>query len=100
MTIAFKKISSTNRDVTQVQENVDAVFKQLRLNPLADALIIPNVVFSGTTPKIINHMLDRQPVGWFIIDRTDDALIHRTAWSPKTLTLVSTATTTVSIMVF
>ena len=76
------------------------------LNPvLSNAIIqgelISNISLTANTPKTINHGLNRMMQGWFVIDNTASSNIWRTSsLNTKTITLESSATTTISLWVF
>jgi hypothetical protein len=74
------------------------------LNPLLATPLLSGSLVSATLlaskPQAINHLLSRQPQGWFLVDNTANAVIWRTAWGNTTLTLEATANTTISIWVF
>jgi hypothetical protein len=69
-------------------------------NPLNDVSILQNVnLINGTT--VINHLLGRTQQGWFLVDVQGPATIYRaTPFNNLTLSLTSSAATTVSIGVF
>ena len=95
----FRKIVTANTDLQRVQTNVDDVFKQLRNAPILDGVLVENVII-GTTATSVSHTLQRQPRGFIIVDINADARVRRSAWTPTTLSLISTATVTLSLWVF
>ena len=69
--------------------------------PFLSGNSIANITLTASTPLAINHLLQRLPQGWFITDNTADAVIWRTKpFNSATLTLESSANTTISIWVF
>jgi hypothetical protein len=69
--------------------------------PFLDGLQIDDIILAATTPKAINHLLQRKLQGWFLMDNQANAVIWRTAaFNDLTLTLESNANTTISIWVF
>lgn len=76
-----------------------------QLNP-----ILANLLFGGTLLKEIsliagsstfNHYLNKQMLGWFIVDKTAAATINRSApLNSQTLTLTSNLACTISLWVF
>lgn len=76
------------------------------LNPLLALPILQGNMISGvhliaTTPLAINHLLGRNPLGWFLTDNTASCNVWRTvAFNKYTITLESSATTTISFWVF
>jgi hypothetical protein len=51
-------------------------------------------------PTAINHKLQREPSGWFLMDIQGNAVVWRTAWDTSTITLQSTALVTIGLWVF
>jgi hypothetical protein len=69
--------------------------------PILNGNMISNVSLTATTPKVVNHLLQRMPQGWFLVDNTADAVIWRTQpFTDTTITLEASANTTASIWVF
>lgn len=70
-------------------------------NPLLQGQLLSNISLAATTPKVINHGLARQMLGWFLIDNTANAVVWRTApLNSQTITLESSAITTIAMWVF
>ena len=62
---------------------------------------INNVPLTANTPLAINHLLQRMPQGWFLTDNSANATIWRSApLNSSTITLESSANTTISFWVF
>lgn len=62
---------------------------------------INSIVLTATTPKAINHLLQRMPQGWFVVDKNASAVIWRSSpWTTTTLTLESSANVTINIWVY
>lgn len=75
------------------------------LNPLLairflQGRAVPSInLITGVT--IVNHGLQRMPIGWYITDINGSALVYRSsAFTASTLTLTSSATVNVSLWVF
>jgi hypothetical protein len=72
----------------------------LRL-PILAGNQINSIALTATTPKAVNHLLQRMPQGWFLVDINANAVIWRpAAWNDATITLESSANVTVSIYVY
>jgi hypothetical protein len=72
----------------------------LKAVPLNGGTLLTKIVLIATTPKAIAHGLGRVPTGWTLTDNIANAVIWRTAWTAQTITLESTANTTISVWVF
>ena len=69
--------------------------------PILNGNKIDNINLTATTPKTINHLLQRMQQGWILIDNTASANVWRTrAFNESTITLEASANTTVSLWVF
>ena len=69
--------------------------------PILNGNQISNVSLTANVPKVINHLLQRMPQGWFLTDNTADTAIWRAAnFNNLTITLESSADTTISFWVF
>lgn len=76
------------------------------LNPLlALSLVngqqIDGIILSAGVPFAVYHSLGQKPSGWFVVDTNAATTVFRTQpFSPKTLTLQSSANATISIWVY
>lgn len=69
--------------------------------PILNGNQIDSVTLVANVPQAINHLLGRMPQGWFLTDNTANAVIWRTqAFNQFSVTLESSATTTVSFWIF
>ena len=93
-------------DLTETfQRFVKDFVKPLEDNPLIDGRHITGIVVPTAGNIVVNHLLDRTPVGWILTDITEDQKrdrIYRTAWTNKTITIATGAAsdTTIDIWVF
>ncbi len=69
--------------------------------PILNGNLLTNISLVASTPLAINHLLQRMPQGWILTDNTADTAVWRTrAFSQYTLTLESSADTTISLWIF
>lgn len=68
--------------------------------PILNGNQIDDIILVATTPLAINHLLQREPQGWFLVDNVANAVVWRTAQNKNTITLESNVTTTISIWVY
>lgn len=68
--------------------------------PLLNGAQINTIVLTATTPKAITHLLGHIPNGFIVVDNMASSIIWRTAWTQQTITLESSANTTISIWVY
>lgn len=97
--IFFRKVKTTDRELTQVQDNVSNSFGPLLKLPIVDGVLLTGIhLVTGSNQ--FAHTLDRQPRGWCISDVTGAATVYRTDWSDKTIKLTSSADVTIGLWVF
>ena len=69
--------------------------------PILSGNQIDDISLTANTAKVINHLLQRLPQGWFIVDINANTAIWRTSsWTTTTITLESSADAIISIYVF
>lgn len=101
---AIAKVQTTNREINQLQSNIITQLNQQKpTNSLAAGVILEKIsLIAGN--NTINHKLDRNLQGWFIIRLRSSASIYDKQDSnqipDKTLILNSSADVTVDIFVF
>lgn len=62
---------------------------------------VDNIVLTASKPKAINHLLQKMPQGWFLVDKNANANVWRTApMTDTTITLESSANVTISLYVY
>jgi hypothetical protein len=94
----FRKIDIDDKEISRQFNYVELFLNQLSvLNFLRGSLIEADV---STTAKAFNHKLNREPVGWIIFDKTTNANVWRTDWDERTITLDSSATSSLKVWVF
>jgi len=69
--------------------------------PILNGIQLKDIDLVANKPLAINHLLQRTPQGWFLLDNTANAVVWRTAdFNSLTITLESSADTNISIWVF
>lgn len=100
---SFSKIQTADRIIGQLQDNISNALTPILKNPQVDGYILSKVTLvSGS--NLINHGLDRELQGWFIVRQRASASIYdaqdSNATPAKTLILTSSAGVVVDIYVF
>ena len=87
-----------NEQLGAIVEWITRVARIQSIEPVAQA----GVALTGTTK--VSHKLKlpagSTPIGWRLTDVTASAIIYRSAWDDKTITLVTSATCTVGLEVW
>jgi len=104
----FKKIVPKDKDLFEVQSNVDEVMESLRKVKIIDSVIKTSTVTSPivitTSDTIVNHGLNRPYQGYIITDRNANAVVYTSATVNNTknlfIILKASATVTVNILFF
>ncbi len=95
----FLKIFTINKELTQIQANVDNALTPLLRKILNDSNnVVETQLFTGT--NVINHKLSRGLQGWLIIDKDTNANIWKTSSTETTATLETDANVNVKILFF
>jgi len=69
--------------------------------PILNGNEIDGINLVANKPQAINHLLQRMPQGWFLLDNTANTVVWRTAtMTTTTITLESSANTTINLWVF
>lgn len=76
---AFKKITTLDPVLNQVQDQLVNITRTLDASPILDAVIIQNVQLSSVA-KLIPHKLGRTPVGFFAFNLKEDVRV----WQDET----------------
>ncbi len=70
-------------------------------NPLVTGQQINNILLLASIPTTIYHSLGQAPQGWIVVDNMVNAYIIRTQpFNAKSITLQSSADTTISIWIY
>lgn len=70
-------------------------------NPIFQGLQLNAIVLDANKPKTISTTLNRTQLGWFLVDKLSSCNVWRTEpFNANTLTLESSADTTISIWVY
>jgi hypothetical protein len=94
----FRKIKVTDRELSQVQDNVAQILQPLSKNALLDGTFVTVDLTSGS--NTIAHRLQRLPLGWVITDRDTAATVYRTAWDSANIFLTASGTVSVTLYVY
>lgn len=99
----FQKLTTTDRVVNQIQDNLGRTLNPLTNQPLNSGNILTSVTLV-TGANSINHKLGRPLVGWFVTRIRASATLYDTQDTNKTpnltLNLVSSANVVVDLFVF
>ena len=100
----FRKINTGDRQLNQVQENVEQ-FTQVILNaPIVNGVLLTDICLEAGISNEITHKLGRKPLGWMIVRKRSDSRIwdlQDTNQNPSlTLSLACSHDTNVDVWVF
>lgn len=98
----LKKINTDNKDLNQVQENVDKAIETFNNNPLLMGRFKENITLYNGVPYQVEHGLKRPVLGYIIIKKSGVADIYDSSSSipSKTIILTSNADVVISLYVF
>lgn len=95
---ALKKFETKEYELSRVVSWVKEFLDQFTDNQFIKGQYLEVAV--TTSGVSANHGLGETPSGWIITDNAVDSHVWRTAWSDKTITLQSSANTTIKVWVF
>ena len=91
-------------DITQINENVRRAIEEANAKPQNNDVLLENITLTGASTTEVEHRLGRRFRGWYVVDSTAAAIIHRNAASAADLglflPLIASVTTTVSLVIF
>lgn len=93
------QVAEVDLAVARIQEAARDSLQRVIDGGLLKGRLIESASVS-TTAAAISHGLGRTPRGWIVVDKNAAVHVHRTAWDSRTLTLVGSASATVSLWVF
>ena len=93
-------VQSEDQSLQLLQTRWKSLLDPLIRNQLTNGLMLTNIVLT-TGDNVINHLLSRNQVGWFVVDQNAAVAIYRSQpLNDKTLTLNASGPATVSLWVF
>lgn len=103
-----KVIDPSNREITQTQDSVATVLRQISLSPIIDGNLLTGVSIAASTASasVVSHKLGRRALGFIVIKRTTSAVVYESATVSSNkdkflhLNNSSTASVTVDLWVF
>lgn len=96
---SLKRVNFKSEEANLLQENVYQFLNQI--NPITNSGILLFNVSVGASATKIDHRLGRKPQGFYIIDKTSDSNVWRSApFDDLYLTLTSSSPTTISLWIF
>lgn len=99
--VSLAQVQSNDRTINQLQQNIGLVVTQLQnqiLNIPSNGIFITTTLVAGN--NIINQNLQRVPQGYMITDIDAAATIYRVNYAKFTVTLNSSAPTTITMYLF
>jgi hypothetical protein len=87
--------------LNRVQKEVSGLFDFLQLSPLVGPVSVIENITLTTSPAAIEHKLQRQPLGFIVVNQNANANV----WSSSTMTpvlanLVASSNVTVTLLFF
>lgn len=82
------------------QTGLAATVDALRKTPLSNGLDVASVKLKAAAPTPVAHGLGRKPLGWMVTDLGVIAVVYRTDWDAKNITLATSNDCTVNLRVW
>lgn len=103
MAQAIPKVQTDDRNINQLQTNINTALNPILSNPINSGTILNSISLTSGS-NTINHGLNKKLQGWFIIGINGVSSIYDTQSSnsspDKTLQLVSSSNVSVNVYVF
>lgn len=64
--MAFKKIYTEDKNLQQVQDNVDDALRPLQSLPLSKAVLVSNISLTSGQDNLVPHGLNKAPLLWIL----------------------------------
>jgi len=95
----FRRVRSADNVIRQLQDATDTVFKDISDRQIVDGNILEGIEITGGTPKVIDHKLGRELIGWQVVRKnvTTDIWDSQDTNATPILNLILNATNTVTI---
>lgn len=95
----FRKIGTTDKDLSQVQDNVQQTFNTLYNIKLLDGILVQSLAVT-TSPVKYPHPLQRVPTGFFVTNANVPVYLGTSGSTTTTITLTASTAATVDIWIF
>lgn len=99
----LKKIYSPDQALMQVQDSVSDSIQSLTKIPILESNLLKDVSVSSVAAGV-EHGLNRQPLGFIVVDRTANVQVWRSATPSvapeKLLMLEASSAATISLLIF
>jgi hypothetical protein len=96
---SFKQLNTANRDMQQLQANIEAAIKGVIAAPLLNGRLESNVTLTAGNTAL-EHRLDRVPAGYIVADKNAAATIYTVSKDDRFLTLNSSVACVITIWYF
>ncbi len=96
---SIRGIRVKDYELSRVQEGLITALNQVLPVQIIDGVLLENIEI-GTSSTNVEHRLNRQPLGWIVVDKQGTGDIHRTAWNSSVVELESSVAVIASIWIF
>jgi hypothetical protein len=99
----WKRVTTGDPLIEELQDNAEPIMKRVEGAFLLDGVLIKNQTI-GTAPVVINHGLQRAPLGFIIVRRRANQQVwdlqDENKTSPQTLVLIAGGDVEIDLWVF
>jgi hypothetical protein len=100
----FNAIPSANEELNRVQQNIraaiDPISKDEILNRTTITISITKPPLFTTATGTFLHSLGREPRGWIVVDKLQNANLWRVSWTKTDITIATSATVDATLILF
>ena len=96
----YKKITAKEREVNQLQENIEQALNPIVAKQVVDGILIRTIALKAGSINNVSHKLGRKPVGYIIVSKDANSQIWNAELKKSILQIQCSINTTISIWVF
>ena len=96
----FKKTTSDDKTVTQVQENIEQAITPIISKQIIDGILLRDIVLTTGSTDSVNHKLGRKAIGYLVTKQNANSSIWNGTLNSTIIELNCSANVTVDLWVF
>jgi len=96
----YKKITSKEREVNQLQENIEQALNPIIDKSIVDGVLLKSIKLVSGKVNNISHKLGRKALGYIVVSKDQNSEIWDSGLTTTTLQLQCSSNVQISIWVF
>lgn len=95
----MRTLQLDDEKLSRFQGNVQDALQQVTKSPLLDGNLVEGISLVSGSDNLVAHKLGRVPRLWFVVDKNANAVVWRTNWDNKLITLKCDSNVNVTLWV-